>query len=78
MILKAVYVEWRDSCYLGGWRTAEDFEPCIIKTIGWLVSSAPDHVVISSHVDEVEEESVHSPMSIPRSCIIAFYELDLR
>lgn len=71
--MKPVYIEWNDSAYRIGWQDAEEFAPCKIKTIGWLVSKSDECVVVSASDDGVG--GVSCPMSIPRKSITLMQEV---
>lgn len=71
--MKAVYIEWDDSGYRTGWQDAVSFEPCKIKTLGWLVSEDANCVVVSACEDG--QGCVNCPMSIPRKAITLFQEV---
>lgn len=65
--MKAVYVEWRDSAFLSGWRDVEGFAPCIIRTLGWLVEEEEDFIIVSAHEDGAG--TVSCPISIPMESV---------
>lgn len=73
---KMIYVEWLDSCVTGGWRT--DYAPVsTIRTVGWLVEEAEDHLKISAHFDNGEGTAPHCDvMTIPKRAILSHSEFE--
>ena len=75
---KKVYVEWIDSCALGGWRYADALEgdkstPSKIVSIGFLVDESKTHVLITTSISE--SGSVMDALSIPKCAILKKKEL---
>ena len=70
--MKLVYVQWMDSCGLnnGVWKSrddAEEMEPLVIDSVGYVLKETEEHITIASHVCE---HQVSGEMSIPKSAII--------
>lgn len=68
---KIVDVTWVDSISQSGWqnpeRKSEPLEPCITRTVGFLVHDEPDYITVSSHWNNLGHYA--DPMSIPRGAI---------
>lgn len=69
---RAVYVEWSDSCSFGrqGWREQEESEGLTvstIKSVGWLLSSTREQVIITGSITDEDHRS--GCIAIPRGCI---------
>lgn len=75
-----VWIEWVDSCRTGGWileREAAGLS--VIRSIGWLVRDAPDHVVVSAHLDVTEGRSPFCDvMTIPKAAITGYGEVEMK
>ncbi len=66
--MKAVEVEWEDSCIYRGWHSTHPTyttEAC--KTVGYLISKDNKRVVIGPTTGE--DNSLSDPLVIPRGCI---------
>jgi hypothetical protein len=69
---KPVLVQWIDSTSFGQqrWRDLEEGEklaPATIRSVGFLLHSAKDHIRITGHLDDGDNES--GCFVIPRGCI---------
>ena len=71
-----VYVEWLDSCSTDGWRN--HYAPVsTIRSVGWLVEEADDHLKISAHFDGGEGCAPHCDvMTIPKQAILSYSEFE--
>lgn len=68
----AVYIEWADSTSFGAqrWREKDESEslaPSFIKSVGWLLSSTREQVLITGSISEEDHRS--GCLAIPRGCI---------
>lgn len=71
---KAVFILWEDSATIDGWQFGPKPDPGIIATVGWLVSSNEQALVVSSSLND--EFSCICPLSIPWSCVTQCEELE--
>lgn len=68
---RLLMVTWEDSCTRGaGWQDGnyvKSLTPCIIDTVGWVLSESRDHIVLAASVSETGNVEGH--MCIPTACI---------
>lgn len=60
-------VKWRDSATTRGWRSKDEGGISVIESIGFLLRSTKDVVVLTTSIDE--GGGVLDPIAIPRSAI---------
>ena len=77
-----VEVEWFDSSRRGGWerveRYEEDVEPCLCRTIGYVISDTKDHLTLVQSQGAMPSPQVTDSMCIPKVCILGRRELGFR
>ena len=75
---KIVEVHWDDSSSSRGWVNPDckDEKPSKIQSIGFLVKDAKNSISIS-HSKDVRWDGIYAPISIPRSCITHYAEIEI-
>lgn len=64
----AVYVQWYDATSVDSWESLSDAlaqKTHLIHTVGWLISDAPERLLIALNVDFINE-STSQYIAIPR------------
>ncbi len=68
-----VKVLWRDIIGTAGWEKAEDVEPPIFESIGWLVQKNRHTIKVATTKDEKGHYfAIHA---FPRGCVLGIEEL---
>lgn len=73
--MKLVYVEWRDSTQMSGWKFLEEIEApaaCSCRSVGWLIREEERAIMVSGHIGSgsVDDDINQACGTIPRECIM--------
>lgn len=77
-LFKVTRVHWHDTTHISGWHSREELEALInaplpeMETIGWLVHTGPDFVVLAQSVGEFTAADI---IKIPTSQVTDMYTL---
>ncbi len=79
---KLVLVKWVDSAYANGWVDFDGWGAKVSECVsaGWLIEDSEESVIISAHIVDPggPNESIHAPMAIPKSSVIAMRTMGRR
>ena len=75
---KIVMVDWEDSTGGGHWTFLSDqtFKTILVRSVGYLLDETDEHLTISCSVGD-DGEQAHSPMTIPKRCIVRHWEITI-
>lgn len=75
---RCVLVEWLDSRGMDWWVPRDEAEACSISkitSVGWLIQSHKDRIVLSGDSTQSDEQEGRV-IAIPRGCIIRMVDLE--
>ena len=73
MTKQLAYVEWVDSAAIQGWQhesevSREDYEPSVIKSVGFIVSESKKHITITTSISDTD--CCMDPLTIPKCAVV--------
>ena len=69
-----IYCEWKDACAYSGWDSEENYNLCLIKSVGFLVKETKEKIVLAVSKSDGEFNAV---MVIPKAWIVKKKTLEL-